>query len=178
MDNTNTQTTDPNAVPVAGSTTVIDKPTHTIERLKFESGEAEGFEFFVVKYKTLADAVNAFGKGDQKAGEEVVLGLLNSQLRFTLRSKAKSRMPDDEDNTKRLAAIADLKAKGETILLTEIEAENYIPGTREKTSPASILKELLQAKKDGNMELAAELLKSYKEKMAEIENDILSSLTK
>lgn len=167
---------DPNAVPVAGNTVKTDKGTHVLERIAFESGEAQGFEFFVVEYRDLEAAKEKFGKGDKKAGEQVVLGLVNSALRFALRNRAKSRMPDDEDDAKRLERIAELKGKGETLLQTEVEAENYIPGTREKTSIQTLTKELLAAKKAGNMELAVDLLKQIRELQAKLEEELLNSL--
>ena|SRR5690348_18289771 len=155
------------------ASTKVDKGTHSVELVTFNKGEKEGFKFYLVQYNTLDAAFEKFGQGDVNKGKELVLGLVNTQLGLNLRNKASSRMPDEDNKAERDAAIKARLEKGDVLLISEAEAESYVPGTREKTSPASILRQIKEAQKEGNTELAAELLANLKDKIAEMEASIL-----
>lgn len=152
--------------------TLIDKGDYTLEYKTFEKGSsADGFGFFSPAYKSLDAAKNKIGEGP-------LLALVNSALSQGVRTKAKFRLPEldepDASNPDKAAALKAVqdKQKRETealltetkgVLLTELEAENFVPGLRGATSPQGLIKEAKAALANGNKELAAEKFKQAQE---------------
>jgi hypothetical protein len=153
----------------------IKKDGYFLERRGFGAGAAEGFEFYVIQFDNL-------GAATAKYGEDRILALINSSLAFSLRQKAKNKLPNPEGKSKdEVAALVDQqRERGETLLLTTEEIEEYQPGERGLSSPESMLKEAKKLAKDAaketNAERKATLLKEAKELRAKAVAIISASL--
>ncbi len=112
----------------------VQKPNGVVLELKnFRAKGYESFRFYSPSFTTVDGAKAHFSRNGDN-GEQVILDLLNSAMDFRARGKANSKLADDDsENTKR----AD---RGDTLLLTEDEAYNFQPGTREINSEASLVK--------------------------------------
>lgn len=139
--------------------TLIDKGGYTLEYKNFAAGTpAEGFGYFAIQYKDVSVAV-------EKLGSEAVLAALNSALTSSLRVKAKSRLPEDTDEAVRTENTAKLRTSSGGVLLTESEAEAFVPGSREKTSVATLMREAKEAKANGDIALARQLYARAQEQL-------------
>lgn len=144
------------------SSRLIDKGGYTLEYKEFaKDSAAGGFGYFTRQFKTVAAAVEAYG-------EEKVLAVLNPAITGALRIKAKSSLPDLENAEENKKATEKLLASTGGVLLTEQEAEEFVPGTRGKTSPASLIAEAKAAAKEGRIEEAKKLYQQAQEAMQEL----------
>lgn len=126
----------------------LDKGDFTVEYEEFSRGLTKGFGFYYKQYKEVDKAIahlDSLNKDSKTNGEQIVLALLNSAIKNANRGKANSRLPvqdeADKDGSLRKAAIESLRVNGKTTLIDETEAEQYVPGTREKTSIPALWKE-------------------------------------
>jgi hypothetical protein len=148
----------------------IEKPYGVLELVSFGSKTLlAGFSFYQRTYKSLALAVehvNSLGKN----GEEVVLALVNTALSAASRTKATASAPTDaegdKEKTKQLRAAA--LEKGENILISEEEAEKYIPGTRERYALGYFQREYLKARKAFTENKTPENLEAFKKARQEL----------
>ena len=140
----------------AGETTVerLDKGQYFLEKETFSRGIGKGLCFYSKQYKTLADAA-AHLSLTGKDGEAILLALANQQISSAMRTRATSKLPQDGDAKLRTATVQAWLAAGQTILVTETEAESYIPGTREKTSIPGLWKDYNSLKEAFNVAKAA-----------------------
>lgn len=128
----------------------IDKPYGAIELVTFgNKSKLKGFQFYQKQYKTTQSAidhVNSLGKN----GEEVICGLINSAISFATRTKASNSAPEaeKEQDTPALRETKLAKGGAEIILVTEEEAEKYVPGTRERYALGYFQREYLKARKE------------------------------
>ena len=126
--------------------TTIAKEGYVLVKKEFDpKSSGAGFSFFVLKFESVKSAA-------EKLSEATVLDLVNSAIAFSMRNKAKAAISDK--------ATADkLRAEGQTLLITEQEADTYIPGEREPTTTNGCLKASAAAKKAGDMPLARAYMK-------------------
>lgn len=121
-----------------------------ISLVSFEEGTLkEGFQFHLKQYTSVDVAEKELGPGK-------ILDLINRQVATQMRTKATNRLPkfeEDDDNEKTRAAYSEKREKGDTILITEQEAVNFIPGDRDLS--AGTLGKRLQELKKEIMELRA-----------------------
>jgi hypothetical protein len=186
---TQTETMAPEAVNEAAagennSVQKLDKGDFVIVREEFSRGITKGLGFCYKEYKTLEGAVkhlDALNKQADLNGEAIVLGLLNNAIKGNLRGRANSKVPDGKDDDgkvnveRRKGLIAGLISSGSALLIDEVTAENYVPGTREKTSIPSLWKEFnelreeaLEAKNKGDLETYEDLKAAAKEVHARV----------
>lgn len=145
--------------PAANTNEVVTKDGYVLEKKHFQAGTpAEGFYFWQPKYTNLDVAVKKFGP-------ELVLGLLNTSIANNLRIKAKSELSDADDAAKAKEFNDQLKAKTGGELLSQTDAEAYIPGQREKTSPESLMREAREAAKEGRKDDAKRLFQLAQDAM-------------
>lgn len=171
MSETNTPTN------TAPSNPKLDKENYVLELKEFSEGNNKGFRFWDISFKSLKAAVDHFTTNSVKGekGEDVILTLVNSAMAFRLRSQATGRLapPNDKgqggmSNTEKLAR---LNAGGEQlVIISEREAETYVPGQREVESISGLLKakqavakQITTAKAQGNKTVLADLIPKYKE---------------
>lgn len=166
MDNTNTM------APVAVAETnnekpkaeVIQKDGYTLEKVSF-SGKKEGFEYYIPQYLTLDKVFELFGKGNVEDGKRLALGLLNGAVKQSFSGRATQRMPsaEKEEDTKKLIEAAKVPGAVDkngvplNLLITAQEAEEWIPGTRDRVSLLTLTREFQDALKKGDVDLAQEL---------------------
>ena len=89
-------------------------------------GASKGFKFYVMQFKTLEDAIEHYKALKQ---DDAILTLVNRQLNFNMRTKAKNQITN-EDVAKKLLS------RGETLLINVDEARQFVPGEREVQVPA------------------------------------------
>lgn len=191
-----------NPIEVKGDANTINKNTYVLKHQAF-SGSKAGFGFWYIQYLSFAFLLaklndekpdpSTFVVTPNKKGEDVMLGLANAQIFAAIRNRATSRFgtPDtteikdaegkviDEKSTDAqkaafLASIKDRLSKGDNILGTQQEAEDFIPGTREK-SLATLMKEYSDAKKAKDFETALEIFTLIQAKMAEEQDAMLKA---
>jgi hypothetical protein len=131
----------------------IDKGGYVLEQESF-SGEKYGFKFFIVQFKRVADAL-------AKYSEDVVLRLINSKLAASMRVDAGSQLPKYEKPEQQKVEWAKIKLTN-PLLITEADAESYIPGERE-LSYDGYINSAKRAAKDGDKAEAMRLLKKAQE---------------
>lgn len=160
----------------------IEKPYGVLELVSFGSKTLlAGFSFYQRTYKSLAlavDHVNSLGKN----GEEVILALVNTALSAASRTKATASAPTDaegdKEKTKQLRAES--LAKGECILITEDEAEKYIPGTRERYALGYFQRKYQEARKNFSEVKSPEnkeaFLKARQELQEAMDRDMLETV--
>ncbi len=142
----------------------VSKDGYTLEQVAVEKPETptDGLKFWSIKWTGYAQML-------AKYGEAGVLAIVNSQLRFALRGKAKAQLPSEETPAKTDEALAIFFQKESNfVLLSQEDAESYIPGKRETTSSMSFFRQAAIAKKESRFEDAKELtLKGMTAMMAE-----------
>lgn len=129
----------------------IEKPYGVLELVSFGAKTLlAGFSFYQRTYKSLDAAVehvNSLGKN----GQEVILALVNTALSAASRTKATASAPTDAEGDKaktaQLRAEALAKGDGSNILISEEEAEKYIPGTRERYALGYFQRKYQEARK-------------------------------
>lgn len=141
--------------------TLIDKGGYTLELKGFDKAtEAGPFSYYTVQYTAVEKAV-------EKLGKDAVLAALNSALTSSLRVKAKSQLPEKvegETPEARKAKVDSFLTSNGPILLSEQDAENFIPGTREKKDTvASLQREAKEALEAGNRPEARRLMLAAQE---------------
>jgi hypothetical protein len=132
----------------------LDKGPYFIEKETFSRGIGKGLCFYSKQYKSVQDAISHLS-ATGKNGEEIVLALVNQQISSAMRTRATSKFPQDAKPELKKASVQAWIAAGETILVTEQEAETYIPGTREKTSIPGLWKDYNSLKEAFNKAKAA-----------------------
>jgi hypothetical protein len=180
MDNTNTMAPEAVNEQAAGESNnnvqKLDKGKYVLCREDFSRGITEGLGFWYKEYKSLPDAVehlDSLNKQSDLNGEKIVLGLLNNAIKGNLRGRANSKVPSGEDEKGnvdkdlRKAQIAALITSGKNVLIDEVTAENYVPGTREKTSIPSLWKEFNGLKEEAAKAKALGKMEEYEELKAE-----------
>jgi len=168
------------------TTAEVTPETKTFGQVKlhketFRKGsDNEGFYFWYPEYLTLDGAAEHLSKKSQngKDGKTIILGIVNAALATRMRSVANSKLVETEDGiTKRISKEDVEKLLAENpILVSEQDALDYVPGERDGASSVSGLtkvcndlkKAALKAKGEGNMGLAAEHAKKWKEKSEEL----------
>lgn len=183
-----TQTMAPVEVNAAANANTVNKGKYNIIREEFTKGDKKGFHFYRAEYLDLDYAAEKVGKGDINAGKALLLGMVNNAISLNMRNRANSRMPQPEqpdgmsEEDYKALVLQETQARiqsNQTELVSEKEAEEYIPGTREKTSLLSLQKEVQaintqikkligQGKNAEALELVSEL-KELKEKIVELE---------
>jgi hypothetical protein len=179
------------------TTAIKDMGGYTLRLEGIDEGKWKGFKFWTVEFKDLNFAIEHFTKLSKggKDGEEVVLGLLNSAMAGRGRSKANSKLQlKAKTVVGKQAEIAEreawLKDPVASILVTEEDASEYVPGERETSSLSGMLKQktdlikaITKLKKDGDLDNARLQRDKYLELCAQIEakqkeeqDDILASL--
>lgn len=147
--------------------TLQDRGGYTIEYKHFAAGSsAEGFGYNVIQYTSV-------DKLREKLGDEAILALANSAIVSSLRVKAKGKLPeanpeikDEKERAETLnKAVAALKESTGGVLLSEDEAAAFVPGSREKTSVATLMREAKEAKEAGNIDLSKQLYKRALEQL-------------
>ena len=123
----------------------VDKGTYFIQKKSF-TGEKKGFSFHIVQWKneTEEEATASIEAMKAKWGADSVVTLVNTAIASSLRTKANNALDivqnDDSHNTRTEQGWQRLLEAGKDVLLTEADAESYIPGEREK-SIAGMMKE-------------------------------------
>lgn len=173
MEPTEVKTEDLNAAEDSGSS-LIDKEGYTLEYKTFDkTTPAAGFGYYTIQYKDTETA-------KKMIGEPAVLAALNSALTSSLRVKAKSKLPEKPKTAEELPAWQEATAKmlAETngVLLSIDDAEHFVPGSREKTSVATLMREAKEAAEAGDKPLAILLFKRAKELLDKQSEDSLASL--
>lgn len=125
----------------------IDKPYGVLELVAFGKRSAiQGFKFYQKQYasaQAAIDHVNSLGKN----GQEVITGLINTAIAFATRTKASNNAPKGDSDEQTAILLKAAMDKGDVVLVSEEEAEAYIPGTREKTATNSLWRAHLDARK-------------------------------
>jgi len=145
-----------------------------------KGSDNEGFYFWYPEYLSLDGAAEHLSKKSQngKDGKSIILGIVNAALATRMRSVANSKLVKTEDGvTERISDedVAKLRSTN-SILVSEQDALDYVPGERDGASSVSGLtkvcndlkKAALKAKGEGNLGLAAEHAKKWKEKSEEL----------
>lgn len=168
--------------PAAPTKVVEDRGGYSLELTSFTEGNNKGFKFWNIEFKTLDDAIKHFTAKNNKGekGESIILALVNSAMSFRMRSQANNRLiaPNDKgvggmDPKEKLER---LNAGGDRlIILSQEDAETYVPGQRELESISGLIKakinaakQIKDAKSKNNGKLVLELLGKYKELDARI----------
>ena len=122
-------------------------------------GASKGFKFYVMQFKTLEDAIEHYKALKQ---DDAILTLVNRQLNFNMRTKAKNQITN-EDVAKKLLS------REETLLINVDEARQFVPGEREVTSVGGLYKaidtlkdQVKEAREAGDPELASSLKEKIK----------------
>lgn len=110
----------------------IDKGTYSLEYVNFTRGETQALGYWTIQFNSVQAAIDRFTSLGKK-GEEIVLGLLNQAAANNLRGRANSRVPVADTNEAKLALIAEKIRLGEQVLVSQAEAESFVPGSRERT---------------------------------------------
>jgi hypothetical protein len=126
----------------------IDKPYGTLELITFggKNTKLKGFQFWQKQYKTVSDAVNHISSLG-KNGEEVAVGLINSAIAFSTRNKASNGAPAGTTDQETADIRKGLLERGEVVLISEEDAEKYIPGSRERYGLGYFTREYMAARK-------------------------------
>lgn len=141
---------------------ILNRETIEIEAFAGRKVEPKKqFHFWSAEYRNIDAAVD-------KYGDETVLAMFNKALANAIRAKARQALPDDEDQVVAFNKFTALANSGKE-LFTKQELELFIPGVREKTSPASLRKlsnefkqKAIDAKNTGNIEQARTYLSEAK----------------
>lgn len=144
------------ATPTVATETIptLDKGAYVIQKKSF-TGEKKGFSFHIVQFKNETDVeANASIEAMKtRWGADSVVTLVNTAIASSLRTKASNSLDivqnDDSHKTRTKQNWQKLLDAGKDVLLTESEAEAYVPGEREKTI-SGIMKQVkeLMAKGD------------------------------
>src|SRR5436190_5630515 len=136
-------------------------------------GASKGFKFYVMQFKTLEDAIEHYKALKQ---DDAILTLVNRQLNFNMRTKAKNQITN-EDVAKKLLS------RGETLLINVDEARQFVPGEREVTSVGGLYKaidalkdQVKEAREAGDPELASSLKEKIKVLYAKLQEKVLAGL--
>jgi len=127
----------------------VDKGEYYLEKKDFD-GAASGFSFYIIQFKSLAAAI-------EKYTEATMLALINSAIAFSMRNKAKGRLPKFDDALEQKKAWSKLIAEDKILLLTEEDAEAFKPGERDIT-PEKLFRQAREAMKQGDKKLAKQLM--------------------
>ena len=151
-------TATPAPTPEPLPTTKVVKDGYILERVSYAAdSDAAGFAFYSIEYTDIDKAV-------AKVGKDNVLAAFNSAIRSALRTKGKAQLSESKDSVARAKENADILAKTPGgVLVTEVEAESFVPGQRGVTSPASLYREAKLAAKEGRKDEAIALFKLFKE---------------
>lgn len=166
----------------------VEKPYGFLELVSFgPKTQLAGFSFYQRQYKSVDDAIAHVEGLKPGKGKETILALLNNALSAASRTKATAGAPMDstgktpveiKEKTKALRASA--LAKGENLLITEEEAEKYIPGTRERYALTYFQRKYQEARKrfteNKTEENKQAFLKARQELMDAQEKDMLETL--
>lgn len=179
-ENTLNQSVDVNEEDEGQVTTKVEKPYGTLELVTFgDRSKMKGFQFWQRQYKTTQDAinhVNSLGKN----GEEIIVGLINNAISFATRTKAANGAPQGETKQQTLDLLKGALERNEILLITEEEAEKYVPGTRERYGLGYFQRQYWEARKkfaaDKSPENRAAFLKAKEEldkaQMEDLENTL------
>jgi hypothetical protein len=128
--------------------TMLDKPYGKLELVNFgKNSKLVGFSFWQKVYKSSTDAINHISSLG-KNGEEVVTALINAAISAATRTKATMSAPEGDDDAATKVLLAAALTEGKTVLLTEEEAEKYIPGSRERYGLGYFQRAFLKARKE------------------------------
>ena len=146
--------------------TKVDKGTYFLEKqsmnpnkLVDDNKKRVTFDFWFRQFKTIAAAIAALG-------EDTSVACINKFINTQARLKAYNALPQEETSEETNSAIIELFKNGDTLLISEDEAETFVPGERADNNPASLIAKANAAKKAGDMELARKYQAIAKEKIA------------
>jgi hypothetical protein len=149
-----------------------------LEQGLFKKGtKNEGFSYWFKQFSTLDSAKSHFANLSKvgKDGESVLLAIVNSALAFRMRNIATTNLLEDGEDISDAKRNELLSTAEGSILISETEALEYIPGERETTSVNGLTKQandlkkaIVKAKNDGNMDLA----RTHYKKWAEVKNTL------
>ena len=165
----------------------LDKDGMLLELLEIKDGVNKGFKFWSKTYKTLQDAIAHFTKlsAGGKPGEKLVLALVNAALDFRMRSRATAKLTKSgkDVTVADKAAFAEEKKKWlkdpeASVVISQEDAENYVPGEREVSALSGLLRlktELIKAikaaKDAGNIDEAKAQAVKYHETVKRIDEE-------